>query len=649
MLKKLGDHWPSQPVDMRTVRTIPLILSCLLAFGCAATRTYTSTTEIQPHDSVRLAIAKPIKIASNTEALEPSRIEPRPEEGKGPTASNAGALVQEKRAEQGPLVKMDRDQPSRIGQKVSSKKADDTKPPLTSRELAGQEQQSTFLARDDSVEEGDISSVLSADYLLQFDIPIVFNDAVQYFVRYFTTEKRKVFGNWLRRSRRYVPMIKEILREQGLPEDLIYLAMIESGFNPKAYSSMKACGPWQFIYETGGRYGLKVTHWVDERRDPEKSTVAAALYLKDLFNQFGNWYLAAAGYNAGEKRIERAVERHETTDFWEITKYNTLPKETREYIPRLLAAAIVAKEPERFGFTDIDYDMPIRFINERVPGGTAMAAIARAASTDLVTVRSLNPEILTGVTPPNVDNYVVKLPESVKRERFLEELGALLERERRLQDATTYVCKRRDNLPSIAKKYGIKQEDVILVNSCDEGLSIKQGHVIFIPKFYKNSDHDDTDLVGTARAPLQARETREANNRSQARPVKKSRDPKPSDKETVRANYHIVRKGESLASISLKYGIESTQLRQINKLNKTHIYPNMRLQLTGHKAVGEKQARPAFHHVVKKGETLSGIAGRYDMDMQTLKEMNRLKKSNIWPGMKLKVSAGTTSRPAAQG
>jgi membrane-bound lytic murein transglycosylase D len=647
MLKKLGVHSPSQLADMRRVRTIPLVLSCLLAFGCAVNRTSTSSTEVQPHDSARLAVAKPIRIPSTTEALEPRRIEAMPE-GEGPIASVAGASVQAKPTEPGPSVKTDRDQPGRVGQKVSPKKPDVTKPPLTSQESAGQEQRPTFLARDDNSEEDDISSLLSADYLLQFDIPIVFNDAVQYFVRYFTTEKRKVFSNWLRRSRRYVPMIKEILREQGLPEDLIYLAMIESGFNPKAYSSMKACGPWQFIHETGGRYGLKVTHWVDERRDPEKSTVAAALYLKDLFNQFGNWYLAAAGYNAGEKRIERAVERHETTDFWEMTKYNTLPKETRDYIPRLLAAAIVAKDPERFGFTNIDYDMPIRFINERVPGGTAIAAIAQAASTGLITVRSLNPEILTGVTPPDVDQYIVKLPESVRRERFREELGTLLERERRLQDAIAYVCKRRDSLPSIAKKYGIKPEDVILVNSCDEGLSTRQGHVIFIPKFFKNTDHDDTDLIRTVRAPLQARETREAEKRSEARPIRKLRDPKPSDRETVRANYHIVRKGESLASISDKYGIETTQLRQINKLNKTHIYPNMRLQLTAHKAVGEKQVRPAVHHVVKKGETLSGIAGRYDMDTQTLKEMNRLKKNNVRPGMRLKVSTGT-SKPAARG
>ena len=257
------------------------------------------------------------------------------------------------------------------------------------------------MLRQDKPNDDNIASLLTDDYLKQFDIPIVFNDAVQYFVKYFTTEKRKIFANWLRRSKRYVPMIKEILRAHGLPEDLIYLAMIESGFNPNAYSSMKACGPWQFIYETGGRYGLRVNHWVDERRDPEKSTVAAALYLKDLFNQFGGWYLAAAVYNAGEKRIERSVEKYETADFWELMKYNTLPRETRDYIPRLLAAAIIAKDPERFGFTDINYDQPVRFVNEKAPGGTPLEIIAKAASTNVSAIGALNPEILTGITPPD--------------------------------------------------------------------------------------------------------------------------------------------------------------------------------------------------------------------------------------------------------
>jgi membrane-bound lytic murein transglycosylase D len=539
------------------------------------------------------------------------------------------------------------DEQPNLSRRTDSKKTDIVRPSFLPRDTADQGQEPSIVVRNDDNDD-DLSSLFTPDYLRQFDIPIVFNDAVQYYVRYFTTEKRKVFTNWLRRSRRYVPMIRQILREQGLPEDLIYLAMIESGFNPKAYSSMKACGPWQFIYETGGRYGLKVNHWVDERRDPEKSTVAAALYLKDLFNQFGNWYLAAAGYNAGEKRIERAVEKHETTDFWEITKYNTLPRETRDYIPRLLAAAIIAKDPEKFGFTNIVYDQPIRFIAEKVPGGTPMTAISRAASVDLTALRGLNPEILTGVIPPDVTDYVLKLPGSFRRDRFREELGAALDKEKRIQDVTIYVCKRRDSLGSILKRYKVTNSDLLLVNSCDQELSVRQGRVIYVPRFYTSSDSDEIRPTQAVQATARVKETKETGQSEEERATKRKPRVQAAAVEHAQTDYHVVKKGESLAGISEKYGIDVDKLKEINKLKKTQIHPNMRLELTSHVTNESKQVRSAVYHVVKKGDTLSGIADKYDVDMLTLKEMNGLKQNKVHYGMKLKVSS-VKSKPAVRG
>ena len=338
--------------------------------------------------------------------------------------------------------------------------------------------------------DADLTPLLTDDYLKQFDIPIVLNDAVQYFVRYYMTEKKKVFTNWLRRSRRYIPMIKEIMRRHGLPEDLVYVAMIESGFNPKAYSSAKACGPWQFIYETGGRYGLRVNHWVDERRDPEKSTIAAALYLRDLFNQFGSWNLAAAAYNAGEKRIERTIEMYQTSDFFELMKYNTLPKETREYIPRLLAAALVAKSPEKFGFTGLNYDEPVRFASEGVPGGIPLDVLARAAWTDVESLRSLNPELLTNVTPPDVATYTINLPESTPKDRFRASLTASMRAEKRVKRVQMYTFKKKDKLVDVMGKHDVSFDDLLLVNTCDREIKAKVGAVVYIPSFYGSRRED---------------------------------------------------------------------------------------------------------------------------------------------------------------
>ena len=193
---------------------------------------------------------------------------------------------------------------------------------------------------------------------VEFDIPIVINAKVEEFVQFFQTTLKNRFSGWLGRSAKYIPSMKTLLKENGLPEDLVYLALIESGFNPYAYSRSKAMGPWQFIYLTGKRYGLKVTGWVDERRDPEKSTIAAAKYLKDLYDMFECWYLAAAGYNAGENKIVKAMKRYQTEDFWELAKYTYLKKETRDYVPQMIAAALIAKDPEQYGFTSIEYEEP---------------------------------------------------------------------------------------------------------------------------------------------------------------------------------------------------------------------------------------------------------------------------------------------------
>ncbi len=492
----------------------------------------------------------------------------------------------------------------------------------------------------EQVEEEEPSLLVGPGSLEKFDIPIVFNEAVQYFVQFFTVEKRKVFTRWLKRSERYVPMIRDILRQHGMPEDLVYLAMIESGFNTRAYSPMKACGPWQFIYETGERYGLKKSHWVDERRDPQKSTVAAARYLRDLFKQFGDWYLAAAGYNAGEKRIERAIVRHETTDFWKLSKYNTLPRETREYIPQLIAAAIIAKDPKRYGFTNIEYESPIEFVQEQVPGGISLETVARAASTDVAMLKSLNPELLTGITPPDAKQYAMKLPKGIEQQGFRDNLAAAAEKERRIKGFAAYVVKKKDSLPKIMKRYGVTYADLTLVNYCDTGLKAKPGTIVYIPSFQKQPGVNTEPKVQVARGLKKAVPAPQVEVEAQKAPTAELKRVVQAEKGDTK-RYHIVKKGEKLTDISEKYGVDVATLKEINRLKKGQINPNMRIQLVSEKkVVSEKKAQPKIartFHMVKKGENLSDISEKYGVNMITLKRVNKLKSDRILAGMRLRL------------
>jgi len=256
---------------------------------------------------------------------------------------------------------------------------------------------------------------------LASDLPMVLNGPVKAYLRVFTTSHKVVFASYLARSGRYLPLMLRIFREHGLPEDLVYLCLVESGFNPWAKSPAEAVGPWQFIKDTAQRYGLRVNGWVDERRDPEKSTRAAAHYLKDLYRQFGCWYLAAAGYNAGEKRVEGTLNRNNTHDFWELAQRRLLPQETCNYVPQLIAAALIAKNPEKHGFQGISYQSPWRAVRVKVPGGVDIRWFAEALAIPFETLRELNPELLKDRTPGDCQEYLLQIP---TRDRSLANIVA---------------------------------------------------------------------------------------------------------------------------------------------------------------------------------------------------------------------------------
>jgi hypothetical protein len=252
------------------------------------------------------------------------------------------------------------------------------------------------------------------EHQVKFDVPIQMNKQVRAYLVYFSTERKAVITRYLSRSTRYLPMIKEVFQEAGLPEDLAYLAMIESGFNPKAYSPAAASGMWQFIKGTGLRYGLAIDGYVDERRDPEKATRAAAQYLLDLYKQFGSWYLAAASYNCGEGRVQRELNQSNHKNFWELSANQCLPTETKNYVPQMIAATIIAKNPEKFGFKHVPYLPPMKFDKVAVTETTSLTAAAVAVNVPAEEVQALNPELLRGITPPETPSYTLKLPPNSK-------------------------------------------------------------------------------------------------------------------------------------------------------------------------------------------------------------------------------------------
>jgi len=262
---------------------------------------------------------------------------------------------------------------------------------------------------------GDFELKLPEESLPESDIPLTLNSKVEYFITYFQTSGREAFARWLSRSERYIPMMKRVLRNEKLPEDLVYLAMIESGFSPHAYSVASAVGPWQFMSGTGKRYALRIDQWIDERRDPFKSTVAAAMYLKELYGLFNkDWYLAAAGYNAGENKILRAIEMYNSKDFWQLAKGSYLKRETRDYVPKLLAAAIIAKDPAKYGFADVAYLTPIELDTIIIPSRTDLELVAKICDVPYQTVRDLNPELRRWCTPPDYPKYELKIPKGKK-------------------------------------------------------------------------------------------------------------------------------------------------------------------------------------------------------------------------------------------
>lgn len=250
----------------------------------------------------------------------------------------------------------------------------------------------------------------SVDERPVFDLPVTYNRQVKVWIKYFQGKGKNWFKQRLERSHRYLPLMKKALGDKGLPQDLAYLSMIESGFSAHAVSTAKAVGYWQFIKPTANFYGLKTNWWIDERRDFAKSTRAATHYLSDLYYEFRSWYLTAAAYNMGETRLRKLINKYKTRNFWALAKKRNFPKETSEYIPKLLAAVLIAKAPKLYGFSNVKPLLPYKYEYIYVPGGTDIYNLATFLGVSRRVLKKLNPELTKGFIPPFVKTHRIRIP-----------------------------------------------------------------------------------------------------------------------------------------------------------------------------------------------------------------------------------------------
>jgi membrane-bound lytic murein transglycosylase D len=381
-------------------------------------------------------------------------------------------------------------------------------------------------------------------------LPVEINENVDRWIDYFANKNHDAFQRFLDRGQPYKKMIVATLRDSGVPSELYYLAMIESGFVLNAHSSASAKGFWQFIPGSGRRYGLRVDRFVDERVDPWRATVAASLYLADLNNVFNSWYLAMAAYNAGEGRIMNAIMRGKTRDFWELVRKKALPSETMDYIPKVLAAYMVGKNPEKYGFRVPDAASHEAFAGVTVPGPIELKAIAEETQIPLESLVKFNPHLKSGVTPQDAVTYKIWIPKSYERS-FRERSANLAERRSTVRAEAPRIAasetklrkfhrvKRGEHLNSIASKYGLTVDELKQMNNL-------RSNTLFRGMKLKVMAESTEKAVAKAVQPA----------------------PKVADKDD---GIYRVRRGDRLHGIAKKFGMSVAELKKMNKLQRNGV------------------------------------------------------------------------------
>jgi len=462
---------------------------------------------------------------------------------------------------------------------------------------------------------------------ITYDFPVTMNKQVEYYLDFFQHKQPKTFRLWLERSGRYLPMITRELEEAGLPKDLVYLPMIESGYSLTAYSRAKAVGPWQFIGSTARHYGLQINSYIDERRDPVRSTQAAIQYITDLYEMFGTWPLAVAGYNAGEGKIQKGINRYKASSFWELAQHRFLSLETKRYVPKLIAAIMIAKSPEDYGFTDLQYQEPIAYDSVPVPRWTNLEAIATAADCDIDELKTLNRQLRKMVTPPEYDYYDIKVPTG-KGELLSQNLPRV-----HVSVSTAFkshTVRSNDTINGICKKYNLNKKTLLKANTLHKA-KLTAGTRLRIPYQVVNYQLLTEEEL--------ANKNKYATSRDQFL-------------------LYTIKPGDSLSQIATLYGVTPQMVAAWNGLPSIHqIRAGQQLALyvssigssdnsgiTINETAKNSGKSPdttsianteTTRYKVRGGDSLWKIARKFNLRTADIKRWNNLKNNLIHPGLEL--------------
>lgn len=478
------------------------------------------------------------------------------------------------------------------------------------------------------------------------DVPLIQNRYVTNSLVYYTLRRPEVMELWLDRSAVYMPMIQRILKEEKVPQELAYLAFIESGLNPTARSWAAATGMWQFIAATGRVYGLEINWWVDERRDPEKSTRAAARYLKDLYGIWGDWHLAMANYNISPRGLNRAINRGGgVKDYWSAYPY--LPRETRGYVPGFIATAMIGLNPEEFGFRKVKSDNPYAYDVAEVEGLMPLDDLAKAAGITTEELKRYNPELLRWATPPG-NKYPLKLPKNT-REEFLAAYKDI-PKENRAESITMHTVKSGESVGIIARKYGTTVQ-AIYANNAELGKVIYPGETLVIPlpkgSFSQMSVNAPTNTTNASRSRVTTPQVSAPAN---------------SEKLT-----YTVKTGDTVGHIAEWYDVRSYQIRTWNGISNT-IRPGQKLTVyvpKDQKSYYEQIENLSFAqkqnltksggaatallasatstsgeyqiYTVRRNDTLGKIADTFNVPVSSLRQLNNISGSTIYVGQQLRI------------